>query len=117
MILLWLAAGVLGQASDAPPVIETTETYTGGSLKYLNPRKRTVIEEDTEPEDKALEVVKIGKAAPEIITGLVQKPRKARTPRVETLARVAQQRREAEQARQEHIRRQIAADDEWLMMA
>ncbi len=94
-----------------------TETYTGGSLNYLNPRKYR-IEKEEEREELRKEIVRIGEASQsEVITGIVQTPRKTRNPNVETLARVAQQRREAEQARQEQIRRQIAADDEWLMLA
>lgn len=92
-------------------------TYTGGSLNYLNPRKYR-IEKEEEREELRKEIVRIGEASQsEVITGIVQTPRKARQPNIETLARVARQRREAEQARLEQIRRQIAADDEWLMLA
>lgn len=94
-----------------------TETFTGGSLNYLNPRKYR-IEKEEEREELRKEIVRIGRAeAPEIITGIVQPRRSDRTPSIETIARAALVRRQSEQARQEQIRRQIAADDDWLMMA
>lgn len=117
MILLWLTAGVLGQASDAPPVIET-ETLTGGGLKYLNPRNPRIFE-DEEQDEKPLAIVKIGEGKPdEIITGLVQPIRRTKqTPKADTLNRLEAQRQQAEAADRERIRRIIAQDDEWLMMA
>ena len=117
MILLWLTAGVLGQASDAPPVIET-ETLTGGGLKYLNPRRPRIVEEE-EQDKKPLEVVKIGEGKPaEIITGLVQPIRRTKQPpKTDTIDRLEAQRQQAEAAQRDRIRRIIAQDEEWPMMA
>lgn len=105
------------QGGETAETVTEAATYTGGSLNYLNPRKYR-IEKEEEREELRKEIVRIGEASQsEVITGIVQTPRKARQPNIETLARVARQRREAEQARIEQIRRQIAADDEWLMLA
>lgn len=92
-------------------------TYTGGPFSF--PKRQSYrLDDEEQADDLRKEIVRIGEASKaEVITGIVQRPRKARPPNIETLARVAQQRRQAEQARQEQIRRQIAADDEWLMMA
>ena len=96
----------------------TTETLTGGGLKYLNPRKPRIVDDDEENE-KPLEVVKIGEGKPsEIITGIVQPPRRTqRTPKSDTLTRLEAQRQQAEAANRDRIRRIIQQDDEWLMMA
>lgn len=90
-----------------------------GSGPFTFPKREAYrLDDDEQLDDLRKEIVKIGEASKsEVITGIVQRPRKPRAPNIETLARVAQQRRQAEQARQEQIRRQIAADDEWLMMA
>ena len=112
-------AGAFSSAfSSAFDVGATEGIFTGGSLNFLNPRRFRITEDEDEKEELRKEIVRLGKTVePEIITGIVQTPRRTRTPKVETLARLAMERRQAEQARLEQIRRQIAADDEWLMLA
>ena len=75
--------------------------------------------EEEEQDKKPLEVVKIGEGKPaEIITGLVQPIRRTKQPpKTDTIDRLEAQRQQAEAAQRDRIRRIIAQDEEWLMMA
>ena len=104
--------GLAYTSAEAPQAV----VYSGGSYNFLNPRRYKVADEDDDDKPEALEVIKIGDAPKrQIITGIVAPVRKARTKEAETLKRLSRQRVESERARAEHIRRIIAADDEWLM--
>lgn len=105
-------------APVVPPVVPPETITGGGNYNFLNPRRYRISEREKDREELRLEIKRIGEASkPAVITGIVETKRNPRAPNIETLARVAQQRREAEQARQEQLRRQLAADDEWLMLS
>lgn len=110
-----LTGGEIALSTTSAPTTE--QAYGRGPFSF--PKRATYrLDDEEQADDLRKEIVRIGEAAkPVIQTGIIETRRKSRAPNVETLARVAQQRRQAEQARQEQIRRQIAADDEWLMLA
>jgi hypothetical protein len=97
----------------------TPEVTSYGSGPFTFPHRQFRIDDEDEREELRKEIVKIGTGTPqEVITGLVQRPNiKRRTPQVETLARLNAERLKAEAARRDRIKRIIAQDDEWLMMA
>lgn len=103
------------QTQVVPPAV--VAGYSGGSLAYLNPR-RYRIEDDEEREELRKEIVNIGKATPqEVVTGIVDVPRRKRAANTETIERLNASRLDAEAARMEKIRRIVAADDDWLMLS
>lgn len=103
------------QSQVVPPAL--VASYSGGSLAYLNPR-RYRIEDDDEREELRKEIIKIGKATPqEVVTGIVDIPRRKRSANTDAIDLLSASRRDAEMARIERIRRIVAADDDWLMLS
>lgn len=110
-------SGSGGLVATLTAVESTAIEYGSGPFTF--PHRQFRIDDEDEREELRKEIVKIGTGTPqEVITGLVQRPNiKRRTPQVETLARLNAERLKAEAAKRDRIKRIIAQDDEWLMMA
>lgn len=82
-------------------------------------RRRKRLEKETEePEKPPLEIIKIGKASAQTITGLVAPvtPPPKTTHRSLELERLASEQFNADQIRGKKLRQLQQADDEWLML-
>ena len=115
MLALWVGVGLLTGAggSVTPPAI-----VIGGGYDFLNNRKRKHDDEEAEQDvsREALEIVKIGKAPNEIITGLViPKPGITRS-RPAQLDALSKSSFDAAKAKSDRLRQIQLADDEWLLL-
>ena len=97
--------------------VTEAETYGSGPFRRIKQTYR--LDDEQERDELRKEIVKIGTAPKEVITGIVQPPTRTtrRQPKIDTLARLSAERLKAEAANRERIKRIIAQDDEWLMMA
>jgi hypothetical protein len=102
----------LGNVSDYEAAVESLFGGGGWSRKGMF---RLDKPEQEQPEKTPLEVVKIGKADKEIITGLVVPKIRTKQTRPEVLERLAASQFNAAKIRGERLRRLQMADDEWLM--
>lgn len=106
---------LIATAPVVPPVV--VESYGSGPFRRIKQTYR--LDDEEERDELHKEIVKIGTATKEVITGVVQPQtrRARRQPKIDTLARLNAERLKAEAANRERIKRIIAQDDEWLMMA
>ena len=118
MLALWVGVGLFtgagGTVAPPPPLV----VIGGGSYNFLNPRKRKREDDELEQDvsREALEIVKIGKAPNEVITGIVI-PRPAqlisRPAQLDALSKASF---DAAKAKSDRLRQIQLADDEWLLL-
>ena len=96
---------------------QSTQEYGHGPFTF--PKKAKIREDDAEKADPPPDVVRLGPAPREKVqTGIVELPKRPRQPaKTDTIDRLEAARMKAEAANRDRIRRIIAQDDEWLMMA
>ena len=96
---------------------QATQEYGHGPFTF--PKKAKTREDDAEEADPPPDVVRLGPAPREKVqTGIVELPKRPRQPaKTDTIDRLEAARMKAEAANRDRIRRIIAQDDEWLMMA
>ena len=118
MLLLWLATGVLtGHGGVTPPPPAAIISGGAGNYNFLNRRKYKEDEVEDSPKPATLEIVKIGKAPHETITGLVIPKSKAlRATGRDRLQEIEKSRFDAKQARADHLRAIQLADDDWMLL-
>ena len=118
MIVLWLAAGVVAQQSEAPPgPVETPVNGGGHAWKGpVEPHYRVHPEYEGKPKKKAKRVVE-----PEVITLAptlhIQTGISPVRPAWDVMADLQQRADEADRIRRAKLRAIALADDDWLMVA
>jgi hypothetical protein len=96
---------------------QTVTISGGGSYTWAKNRLFKRPDEEDQPEKIPLEIVKIGKADSQIITGLVVPKAKPKQTRPAVLEKLAAAEFNAARLRGEQLKRLQMADDEWLMTA
>jgi hypothetical protein len=116
-IIATSSAIVLAPSTVALAYAPSSQISGGGSYTWAKNRLFKRPDEEEQPEKIPLEVVKIGKADSQIITGLVVPKAKPKQTRPAVLEKLAASEFNAAKLRGEQLKRLQMADDEWLMTA